>query len=332
MSIFVAGDEPVVHISMHVRVPTYLCFYLSFLDTEKWMGGMTLTQSKHLINIITMSMAATKAAAEVDINSLGRRQKIDSGVLNCLSHQPRDPQYYHEESSYRFHNPPFNDLPSGHDKQLAVVRSHDIPGNMKPVTDDKLRGLPPAAPLPQLPQSNYCDWKFDEDTRVLLADFTKNENNGEVVISPEDEIFLMEMMERDDITVVSEGLAPVEDISLLDLKYVKEQIGNDYHYKIKEFERNTPKTDGSDLTGEVNGTYSENTQWHSMKFETYFNYLKHCSTNESISNDFIFTNGEGKKVTIDTSKTVLVSLIKFMYLSLLLANNNLPFQISTYWI
>ena len=35
MSIFVAGDEPVVDISLHVRVPTYLCFYTSLLDTEK---------------------------------------------------------------------------------------------------------------------------------------------------------------------------------------------------------------------------------------------------------------------------------------------------------
>ena len=55
--------------------------------------------------------------------------------------------------------------------------------------------------LPDLPHTGNCIWTYDEKSRVLLAKFQ------EQTINAEDEKFLLQMMERDDVTVVSEGLA-----------------------------------------------------------------------------------------------------------------------------
>ena len=72
--------------------------------------------------------------------------------------------------------------------------------------------------IPDLPNTGYCKWTYDEKTRVLLAKFE------EQIINAEDENFLLQMMERDDVTVVSEGLVSPLDEKLWDLKYLDDRI------------------------------------------------------------------------------------------------------------
>ena len=67
--------------------------------------------------------------------------------------------------------------------------------------------LDPIGEVPSIPQSpctGYCTWTFDSTSRVLLANFLIR--NEEVIVTPEDENYLFQMMERNDISVVSENL------------------------------------------------------------------------------------------------------------------------------
>ena len=280
-------------------------------DTEEMTDAPTRKRSRKNVTSEDSAVAAkdSESLTMTKGDKISKMKGIDSRVLHCLPHQPRDLQYYHEESSYRFHNPPF---PDG-GEQLAVVRTfhehHTANWNMAPVEDSKLSSLPCPPPLPPLPKSGHCEWTFVEATRVLLADFkTASATHGKIVITPEDEQFLMTMMERDDITVISEGIAADVDMSLLGRDYVSSCIGSQYHYKVKEFRKTASVRKGSNFTGEVNGMYCEEMQWHSMRFRDYLDYLEYFQkTKENGDKMFTFTNSEGNKVEIDTSKVVLVS-------------------------
>ena len=251
--------------------------------------------------------SATRAAILANQPTKTFRKDLDGIDLQKLAVD--EPQHYCEERAYRLYNPPFPD--PGHEsdlehyQQLAVVRTNEIPGNMSPITEVELERhpLPPPPPLPPFPESSNCDWKFDQTTRVLLADFlSPSLRNGKIIITPEDEQFLMTMMERDDITVVSEGLAVGIDLRLFDEDFITGRIGHNYHPKIKEFRKTES---GSD----VDGTYSETTTWHSMTFKDYFAYLKHASnTDENVDSMFTFEDSEGNQVNIDTKEVVLVSM------------------------
>ena len=67
-----------------------------------------------------------------------------------------------------------------------------------------LTKLPPTDQVQTPPSTKYCSWTFDSQSRILLASFQKLE--GKVTVTNEDEAFLLKMMERDDITVISENL------------------------------------------------------------------------------------------------------------------------------
>ena len=245
---------------------------------------------------------ATTMSTHIESKKYG----IDSRVLDCL---PPSAEEYHEESSYRYDNPPF---PEKSTEQLAVNRDKSIPGNMTPVDSSKLTPLQKPPPLPQTPTSEHCVWTYDEISRILLANFkTPATNSGRVVITREDEEYLLKMMERDDITVISEGLADEFDLSLLGKTYVESRLGSQFHHKVKEF-RKTSSIPCDIPTGETAGQYQEK-GWHSMKFKDYFNYLslkeKILSSDESVTTDdmFTFKDSNGKDTSVDTSQSVLVS-------------------------
>ena len=80
---------------------------------------------------------------------------------------------------------------------------------------------------------------------------------NEVHIEREDEIFLLHMMEKDDITVISEGLADTINPSLWKYDYIDGCIGSEYHHKFRSF------IEGREKDG-----------WYSMKFSDYFRYLE----------------------------------------------------------
>lgn len=58
----------------------------------------------------------------------------------------------------------------------------------------------------------------------------------------EDEMFLLEVMERDDITVVSQGLADGIDLSLWTPQFITNCIGSSYHHKICVFKTTNNET------------------------------------------------------------------------------------------
>jgi hypothetical protein len=149
-----------------------------------------------------------------------------------------------------------------------------------PTSSDDLRPIPLPTPfnLSSLPNTGYCNWSFNNETRVLLADFRNapqqqqqqeqqqsmeerqqggRMNRNEVHIERADEIFLLHMMEKDDITVISEGLADTINPSFWEYDYIDDCIGSEYHHKFRSF------IEGREKDG-----------WYSMKFSDYFRYLE----------------------------------------------------------
>ena len=92
---------------------------------------------------------------------------------------------------------------------------------------------------------------------------------------PEDEGFLFRMMERDDITVISEGLADAMDSSLWTPEFISGFIGADYYHKFRKFEMITKPVTERDSAGEQSVEHLvEKEGWYSMKVSDYFEYRK----------------------------------------------------------
>ncbi|EJK53773.1 hypothetical protein THAOC_26714, partial [Thalassiosira oceanica] len=130
-----------------------------------------------------------KKAGFVDIYLMG----IDGDERSSENH-------YDEETAWRYHNPPF---PHDSVEQLTSIRSAFAQQLAPSTTSDDLKPIPPPHDLPSFPDTGLCTWSFDEDSRVLLADFRDlSHQKGGHTEKPhmEDEMFLFRMMERDDIT------------------------------------------------------------------------------------------------------------------------------------
>jgi len=192
---------------------------------------------------------------------------------------------------------------------------NDSNRKMTPIDSSKLAPLQKPPPLPELPSSKDCIWTFDDASRVLLADFrTPATNSGKVVVTCEDEEYLMKMMERDDITVISEGLADDFDLSLLGQTYIESRLGTQFHHRVKEFRKTSSRTPPCGLqTGEAIGQWDEN-GFHSMKFKDYFSYLslkqQLLNSDYLCANDKMFTykDSNGKVISIDVTQSVLYLL------------------------
>jgi hypothetical protein len=162
-------------------------------------------------------------------------------------------QYYIEETAHLYHNPPF---PSEWTNGVSI---------------EDLRSIPPPPPLPSFPNTDSCDWSFDEKSRVLIADFstcsiTKENVRRQDIMTPEDSKFFFEMYERDDITVISRGLLNLSkvDTSLWSLDYVRRCVGREYYHKFRRFDRFIDEK-GIEIYTEMDTLYS-------MRFEEYVQY------------------------------------------------------------
>ncbi|KAL3786447.1 hypothetical protein HJC23_011028 [Cyclotella cryptica] len=242
--------------------------------------------------------------------------QIDSEILDKLTDQS-SLEFYHEESAYRYHNPPF---PERGPSQLALVRDEKIPGKLHPMQHDELKPLPLPSQIPELPSTGFCTWSYDEKTRVLLANFRVHDRK--VCVAHEDEQFLLKMMERDDITVISQGLLDEINSSLLGREYLEGVVGSRFHHKVKEFKKTLNKPRDSIPTGEVNDKFEES-GWYSMKISDYFEYvdrrlqIQGCNIINAKGLDgcdgntgkhFDFTNDEGRNISIDPREVVLYML------------------------
>jgi len=103
-----------------------------------------------------------------------------------------------------------------------------------PVGSIELDPLPQANEVVVPDKTDCCDWDFDEETRVLLAKFNFEQNSS---IDPGQKEALLKIMERDDITVVSEGLVGGLNETLWHLDYVKSLVGDKPYHKVRRFER-----------------------------------------------------------------------------------------------
>lgn len=149
----------------------------------------------------------------------------------------KDPNpFYVEETAWRYHNPPAPPPATRGAQQTPPAEPKHFPY----VSHEELRPLPPPPPIPaEFPNTKHCRWSFDEDTRVLHADFRNP--SGEVVVAVEDEKFLLEMYERDDITVVSEGLVSGLDKEKWTLDYISRVAGDEYYHRFRRFDKQPPK-------------------------------------------------------------------------------------------
>ena len=158
--------------------------------------------------------------------------------------------YYVEESAHIYHNPPF---PSKKTNGVPI---------------EELRSVPPPPPLPDFPDTGSCRWSFNENDRVLIADFLGNKNGAEPTITLEDSKFLFEMQERTDITVISRGLLNFSkiDSNMWSLEYLKKCVGREFYHKFRRFDRVVDK----------NGmeTYTEKDNLFSMRFQDYVDYCE----------------------------------------------------------
>ena len=133
---------------------------------------------------------------------------LHKDLLSKLPNAPIATNCYEEESAWRFHNPAFPSSDNSQQgEQLTIVRDESmIPSLRPPVASEDLPPLPPPPPLPSFPNTGFCQWSFDEESRVLYANF-RGVSSTTTNVKLEDETFLLRMMERDDITVISDGLA-----------------------------------------------------------------------------------------------------------------------------
>lgn len=176
-------------------------------------------------------------------------------------------QVYEEESAWRFYNP---DFPKGESRRLNVSRTHqNIPHMVLFESDDELRPLPPPPPLPKFPETGHCTWSYNNDTRVVLANFHSE------TLHYDDQNFLLRMMERDDITVISEGLAGNLDQPLWTVGSISDRIGSDFHHKIRVFRKSRYKVGKEEFEDFV-----ETKEWYKMRVSDYLKYLAMVCDNQ----------------------------------------------------
>jgi len=169
--------------------------------------------------------------------------------------------------------------------------------------------LAPSAPLPKFPCTNFCSWSFNEHSRVLLAKF--HVINGHVEVKEEDEIFLLRMMERTDITVISENLAYGLNSKLWNLAYIKGFVDKEFHHKIRTFEKQNSRKDSTPTC-----TLIEKNGFLSMQMSDFINYLeKRCSDDADRTFSFTpFMCDSPKEINVDDIGLYLIDydLVKLL--------------------
>jgi hypothetical protein len=133
-------------------------------------------------------------------------------------------------------------------------------------------------PLPKAPPINTSKfpsrWTFNEVSRVVFGDFTDHPHG---LLEPKDCLFLLQMMERDDVTVVTQGFSSRLDSHLWSLDTFENIVGNDVCHQFRVFERC--------LVLQADNYYEsfeERGRCCSMVMKDYFRYIR--QRNEQLKN------------------------------------------------
>jgi hypothetical protein len=202
--------------------------------------------------------------------------EVVSDPSPVVPHEKDPAREYVEERAYLYHDPPMPGKGIRHREQAVPAES--------------LPALPEAPPV-EIPANTQCKWTFCEESRVLLVNF-----NGIDTVLPADKRAFAEMLQRDDITVVAEGLFEGMDPRLLTLDYMAVAM-KDYH----RFRRYKRDTSGNYVT------YEEKVGHLSMKLSDFLKYLKqrkkalNPGRSSKVETAFSFTNRELKQVNVDVT-------------------------------
>jgi hypothetical protein len=205
-----------------------------------------------------------------------RGSQVEPDPTPVVLHEKDPAAVYIEERAYLFHDPPMPDT--------GIRRREEA------VTADNLPPLPDAPPV-VIPTKTDCKWTFCEESRVLLVNF-----NGVDKVSPADKRAFAEMLQRDDITVVAEGLLEGITPGLLSLEYMAGTVKD--HHRFRRYKR--------DSSGDY-VTYEEKKGHLSMKLSDFLEYLKqrkqalNPSRNAKTDTSFSFMDRELKEVKVDVT-------------------------------
>jgi len=192
-------------------------------------------------------------------------------------------QLYVEEIAWRTHNDTFRHcFPKYAFKELYDLEKKDpskIIQNRYSRADrirslENIKPLPPAPPLPvhNFPRTGYCSWSFDDSARVIHADFSPKSYPFQVIVTNEDENFLLLMMERDDVTVISSGLVNSINPQLWDQDYITSYAGDDVYHRFRSFKRVLKKREKNDGEG-MWISHTEKDKWTRLRVRDFFRYL-----------------------------------------------------------
>lgn len=158
---------------------------------------------------------------------------------------------------------PLEEDPNNHYVEETAFLYHDP----LPVTNafeqgtETLNPLPPPPGRPSIPKDLVGGWTYDDESRVLRGVYTDIQH-----IPSQDRQFLLEIMERDDVTVITEGLLNMIDPRKYNFKYLVNEMRDSTYHKFRRFARFVDEQ-GVASYNECNGMVS-------MKPSEYVRYLE----------------------------------------------------------
>ena len=150
--------------------------------------------------------------------------------------------------------------------------------------------MPPPWDFKFLPPEIEDDvvWDYKKEQRIVKVDFSKVDRINKV-----HKVLLSELMERDDITVIAEGVLPLKllDVENL-LEMLQDQMGNNHYPKFRQFDR---VEEGNNVS------YQERDGYVSMKVTDYVHYLTILMGPEPSTHPFAYEAMDGTLVELEKS-------------------------------
>lgn len=225
-----------------------------------------------------------------------------------------NPNYYIEELAYHYY----------YDQGYAMRKQHQhqTPHEQRAIL---LEPLPPPPPIPSPPElvgnnDNPPDitWTYDPTSRIYLVDFTKVPDGAAIPMLHKH--FLGTLMERDDITVICEGLYDhtkfINEATMKDFLYdLGHNFGTIPYAKFRQFNRIVSTTDDTSTAAtKEHVTYEEVDGYSSMNvISDYIPYIDQivygAAGPKEIHDDDVDKNLTVKSDTILRTPATLVSEI-----------------------